>query len=209
LSSAERHGITTGPRVACWLANILHESGGLSAVRENLNYTSANMMQVWPHVFPTIESTLPYLGHPQALADYVYAKLGGWNRIGRGWGQVTGEANYEACAKACSIPIANLPAWMETPVGAAESAAWYFEAAGCGPLADGNDLLDVRNRWAGKPLGFPNPFGFADVKAWHERIVRAMATTAPSSLVGSVEAMDLPTLAKAQPVYPVVQDEDT
>jgi putative chitinase len=45
-----------------------HESGGLRIAEENLNYTGARMMVVWPSRFKTLASTVGLAGNPQALA---------------------------------------------------------------------------------------------------------------------------------------------
>ena len=101
LDEAERRK-TPFRHLAAILAEAYHETGGrMQPVEENLNYSARRMMQVWPRRFPTIASTEPYAGKPQALANKVYGgRLGnvspgdGWRYRGRGLAQITGRVNY-------------------------------------------------------------------------------------------------------------------
>jgi putative chitinase len=103
-----------------FLGQILHESGKLECVEENLNYsTPERLMDVWPQRFPTLDSARPYVRNPRALANLVYGgRMGnsgpddGWIFRGSGLVQVTGRANVEVLAKATG--------W-ETPEVLAES----------------------------------------------------------------------------------------
>jgi putative chitinase len=49
------YDITTPQRVAAFIAQCAHESGGFKALKENLNYQAASLCRVWPRLFPTIE----------------------------------------------------------------------------------------------------------------------------------------------------------
>lgn len=55
---------------------------------------------------------------------------------GRGLLQVTGRANYERCGFALGKNLVQDPAYLETPMGASRSAAWFWEQAGLNELAD-------------------------------------------------------------------------
>ena len=98
-AAMERFEINTPPRVAAFLAQVAHESGELARLVENLNYTAARLVAVWPTKFPTVEAAQPYERNPERLANRVYAKrLGngdtasgdGWRFRGRGLIQLTG-----------------------------------------------------------------------------------------------------------------------
>lgn len=84
------------------LATAFHETGGrMVPIVENMRYSAARMVKVWPTRFPTLASAKPYAGRPEALANFVYGgRLGniepgdGWRFRGRGHVQITGRANY-------------------------------------------------------------------------------------------------------------------
>jgi putative chitinase len=65
---------------------------------------------------------------------------------GRGLIQVTGRANYTACAKALNLPLLDHPELLELPIYAASSAGWFWKTHGCNELADHDDLYAVTRR---------------------------------------------------------------
>ena len=50
--------IDTLPRVAAFLAQTVHESGGYKFLKENLNYRATSLRRVFPKYFPTDEKAL-------------------------------------------------------------------------------------------------------------------------------------------------------
>src|SRR5437763_12142905 len=72
-------GIDTPKKIAHFLAQTSHESGGFMIAIENMNYTAKRLTQVWPKRFPTLEAAAPFAGNPQKLGNSVYA-----NRMGNG-----------------------------------------------------------------------------------------------------------------------------
>lgn len=79
------------------MAQVLHETGGLTVLVENMNYRAERIVQVWPSRFRTIEEATPYAHNPEKLANKVYGgRMGnthpgdGWRFIGRGLLQITG-----------------------------------------------------------------------------------------------------------------------
>jgi hypothetical protein len=61
-------GITTPTRLAHFLAQVMHETGGLTVLRENMNYTASRIRQVWP----SRPNAVQYAGNPEGLANSVY-----------------------------------------------------------------------------------------------------------------------------------------
>lgn len=89
--------------IAGFLGQAAHESGGFRVFSENMNYSAERLTQVWPGRFPTLAAARPYAGHPERLANRVYAnRMGngpessgdGWRNRGGGLFQHTGAAEY-------------------------------------------------------------------------------------------------------------------
>jgi len=161
------HRITTKQRLAHFLANVLHESGDLTRLVENLNYSAEGLLRIWPSHFSATEARRWGRGrdHPadeRAIAERAYGgRIGnrtegsgdGFLYRGRGLIQLTGRANYEAAARALGVALSVLPSWLETREGAARSAAWWWAAHGCNELADRGDIVALRRRVNGGLIG--------------------------------------------------------
>ena len=144
------YNIDNPKRVRAFLAQIGHESGQLSAVVENLNYSAKALRAVFGKYFKTNAEAEKYARKPEAIANIVYAnRLGngdtisgdGWRYRGRGLIQITGKANYKnASQKMCALPFGvdfvKNPELLATPEYAAQSAAWWWENAGLNAIAD-------------------------------------------------------------------------
>lgn len=96
-------GISTDAQLAHFLANVHHETGGFKADTENLNYSTAGLLRVFPKYFKTHAQALQYARNPENIANKVYSnRMGngselsgdGWKYIGRGALQLTGKDNY-------------------------------------------------------------------------------------------------------------------
>lgn len=146
-----RYNIDNPNRIRAFLAQIGHESGQLSAVVENLNYSAKALRSVFGKYFKTDAEAQQYARKPEAIANVVYAnRLGngdtksgdGWKYRGRGLIQITGKSNYnEASQKMYALPLGvdfvDEPELLATPEYAAQSAAWWWENAGLNAIADG------------------------------------------------------------------------
>lgn len=145
-----RYNIDNPNRMRAFLAQIGHESGQLSAVVENLNYSAKALRLVFGKYFKTDAEAEQYARKPEAIANVVYAnRLGngntksgdGWKYRGRGLIQITGKANYaDADAKMYGMPmgvdLVSEPELLATPEYAAQSAAWWWDNAGLNSLSD-------------------------------------------------------------------------
>jgi putative chitinase len=115
---AEFH-IDTLLRQACFLAQVAHESGSLQYTRE---IASGDAYDAGP--------LAARLGNtPEADGD-------GQRFKGRGLLQITGTTNYRACGNALGRDLLADPAFLETPIGASRSAAWFWSNRGLNDLAD-------------------------------------------------------------------------
>lgn len=140
-----KYGINTEYRVAAFLAQVGHESGEFTAVKENLNYSAVALRKVFPKYFPSDALANAYARKPERIANRVYAnRMGngteasgdGYKYRGRGLIQLTGKNNYTAFAKYVGMTVDQAIAYLETTEGAVESAAWFWHTNGLNALAD-------------------------------------------------------------------------
>ena len=157
-----RYGINeNGLRVAHFMAQVLHESGGLCIIEENLNYTAKRMMQIWPKRFPTIEIAKPYEKNPQALANKVYGgRMGntgpddGWLYIGRGLLQITGRESYDRYGSRLGCNLVGEPSLASDPQWSLKIAAEEWTDKNCNTFADQDDITTITKRINGGLIGF-------------------------------------------------------
>ena len=149
-NAADKYQINTPKRVAMFLAQVLHESGNLSRVEENLNYTASRLVAVFPKYFRTLEYAETVVGKPDAIARRVYGgRMGnddapsndGYSYRGRGLIQLTGKANYKAASDALGVDFVDHPGLLCEPSYAASVAGWFFSAHGCNQFADHDDVV--------------------------------------------------------------------
>jgi putative chitinase len=154
--------ITSVARVAGFLSQCGYESLDFTLLQENLNYSAARLNQVFPKLFPTVESAQPYDRSPEKIGNKIYAnRLGngdeasgdGYKYRGRGAIQLTGFVNYKAFADAIGKSIDDTVAYCETLEGAVESACWFWKTRGLNALADAKDVLGMTKRINGGTRG--------------------------------------------------------
>lgn len=155
-------GITTVARVAAFLAQTAHESGGYRVFTENLNYKAESLMKTWPKRFPTLEIANQYARQPEKIANKVYAdRMGngneasgdGWKYRGRGLIQLTGKENYSRFAAYAEISLDDAVEYIETPRGAVHSACWFWYTNDCNAYADVLDIEGLTRRINGGVIG--------------------------------------------------------
>ena len=132
-------------RLAHFLAQCGHESGGFKAVVENLNYGAKGLVGTFKKYFPTEAAALPYERKPEKIANRVYANRmangdeasgDGFKFRGRGYIQLTGRANYTSFNKFVDEDVVASPDLVATKYPLL-SAAWFFNSNGLHKLADG------------------------------------------------------------------------
>ena len=160
-----RFDITTSKRVAMFLANTGHETAGGRRLVESLNYRPEALVKQWPKYFTPeyaaeVGRTDKQAADQKAIAEAAYGgRMGnknpgdGWRFIGRGLMQTTGRYNYERLAEIVNRPLDDLPEWLETREGAAESAAVFWHANACNDLADAGSVDRCRQRINGGLIG--------------------------------------------------------
>lgn len=134
--TAARFNITTPLRLAHFLAQCGHESGGFKAVRENLNYSAKGLMGIFKKYFPTATLATAYERQPEKIANRVYAsRMGNGNETsgdgykfrGRGYIQLTGKENYTKFDATVPESIVSDPELVATKYPLA-SAAFFFNS---------------------------------------------------------------------------------
>jgi putative chitinase len=156
------YDIATPQRMAAFLAQCAHESGGFTAIKENLNYRAVTLRKIFPKYFPTDELAAQFANKPQAIANKVYAnRMGngpeesgdGYRYCGRGLIQLTGKDNYFWFAASIDLTPEAASEYMETFEGAAQSACWFWETNNLNTWADRDDILTLTKRINGGTIG--------------------------------------------------------
>jgi len=165
---ASKFEINTPLRLAHFLAQCGHESGGFKLTQENLNYSAKGLNGIFKKYFPTEADAKSYERNPQKIANKVYGgRMGngaeasgdGWKYHGRGFIQLTGKDNYAAFGKSIGADTVNNPDLVATQYALA-SAAWFFNKNGLHKMADGgaNDatVTSITKRVNGGTIGLPD-----------------------------------------------------
>jgi putative chitinase len=165
---AAKFGINTPLRVAHFLAQCGHESGGFRVTQENLNYSAKGLNGIFRKYFPTEAAATPYARQPQKIANKVYANRmangseasgDGYKFRGRGYIQLTGRDNYTQFGKAIGVDIPNNPDLVASKYALA-SAAWFWSKNGLNKLADNGAtdtvVTSITKRVNGGTIGLPD-----------------------------------------------------
>ena len=166
--TAAKFQINTPLRLAHFLAQCGHESGGFKLTKENLNYSAKGLNGIFKKYFPTLESAVPYERKPEKIANKVYGnRMGngaeasgeGWKFHGRGFIQLTGKENYTAFTKSIGEDCVANPDLVASKYALA-SAAWFFNKNGLHKMADGGATDDtvtkITKRVNGGTIGLPD-----------------------------------------------------
>lgn len=172
-------GINTPLRLAHFLAQLAHESGGFTRLVENLNYSADGLRRTWPSRFD-LATAARFARNPEAIANRVYAdRLGngdeasgdGWRYRGRGFIQLTGKANYADYSQRLfgDDRLVRDPDLAATPEVAMRLAVAYWQAKGLNALADQDDLNGITRKINGGLIGIEGR------RKWLEQFKRDLA----------------------------------
>jgi putative chitinase len=154
--------INTPERVAAFIAQCTHESGGFKRLKENLNYKWESLRKVFPKYFPSDELAQEYAHKQEQIANRVYgSRMGngdessgdGFRYCGRGLIQLTGKNNYTKFAESINMAVEEVPALLETFEGAVKSACWFWKTNNLNQYADAGDILTMTKRINGGTIG--------------------------------------------------------
>ncbi len=178
----QKYGINTPMRLAQFLATVCHETGGLTIVRENGNYSASRIRQVWP----TRTEAVKFAGNAKGLFNSVYgSRMGnqrngvndddGWLFRGGSMMQTTGRDNYERLEKETGLPFASVPETIEKAEAGLVAACHEFA-----PLVKYCDkgeagfraVCNAINR--GNALSSLDPIGWVDRQMWLKKCTDAL-----------------------------------
>ena len=189
VQTCQEFEIDTFERIAAFIAQTAHESGGYTMLTENLNYKAATLAACWPNRFAVLGADKKPIkdngklvptavansiaGKPELIANLVYsARMGngpaesgeGWKYRGRGLKQLTGKDNYTRCGQALGVDFVGNPDLLLEPLYAARSAGWFWKSNNLSKFADVEDLEGMTKKINGGLIGI------ADRKARYQRV---------------------------------------
>jgi putative chitinase len=178
IATCQEFEINTPQRVAGFLAQTSHESGGYTMLTENLNYRAATLAACWPNRFAVLGADKKPIkkdgklvptsvansiaGKPELIANLVYSsRMGngaaesgeGWKFRGRGLKQLTGKDNYTRCGNALGVDFVSNPDLLLEPIYAARSAGWFWRANKLSDFADVGDIKGMTKKINGGFIG--------------------------------------------------------
>jgi putative chitinase len=177
-AACQEFNINTPQRIAGFLSQCAHESGGFERLQENLNYSADGMAGIWPRRFAVLgpdnkpikkdgknipnKFALALHRKPEMIANVVYSgRMGngptesgeGWLYRGRGLKQLTGKDNHRACSAGLGVDLVSNPDMLLEPVYAARSAAWFWATNKCNNFADSGDIEGLTKKINGGLIG--------------------------------------------------------
>lgn len=178
----DKAGINTQLRTAHFLAQILHESGGLTVTRESGNYRADRIMQIFGvgrHSAAVTEAEAARLaGNAEALFERVYgvgnprkakefkntSPGDGYKYRGGGIIQTTGKSNYKKWGEKIGVDLVADPELICSADVALKPALFEWTATKCNADADKNDIGAITRKING------GTNGLADRKAWFKKV---------------------------------------
>jgi putative chitinase len=165
-------------RIEYFLAQIAHETGGLTRSVENLSYSAKRLIEIWPTRFPTLESAEPYANNPEKLANKVYAnRMGngspesgdGYRYRGRGYIQITGKDGYRNTGLRAGLDLVSHPEKAIETAVALRIACAFWKWKELNPLCDLRKFEEVTKRINGALIGYQ------DRLEWLQKVRRTLA----------------------------------
>lgn len=178
----EEHGITTPLRMAHFLAQALHETGGFTILRENMTYSAPRLIQIFGvnhhSAAVTAAEAERIANQPETIAERVYGlgnprkarELGntqpgdGFRFRGNGVLQTTGRNNHRRMGEACGLDFEENPELVTVPEHALKPALHEWTQNNLNIAADRNDIRTITLRINGGLIGL------AERETWLNRI---------------------------------------
>jgi putative chitinase len=178
-----RFGLDHGPhRLPFFLAQLGHESGGMTVGVENMNYSAKRMTEVWKRRFPTIASAQPFANNPEKLGNHVYANRNGNGNAasgdgfrfrGRGLIQLTGRGTYRDVGALVGLNLEGDPELAARNDNLLLIAAGFWAWKKVNPACDANDFRQCTILVNGGTVGME------DRRLWLDKARRTLASVPP------------------------------
>jgi putative chitinase len=186
------YAMTSRARIAEFVAQTAHETGGYRRFEEDLDYGAAGLARTWPGRFAEANgdpnAAARALAHrPEAIANSAYARPregnvhpgDGWRYRGRGMLQLTFRANYRRAGRAIGIDLEAQPDLAADPATSVHIALDYWRRCAINACCDAGDFAGARGLTnCGTRTPPAPPIGLADVAARRERILAWMERAA-------------------------------
>ena len=179
VATCEEFEINTPQRIAGFLSQTSHESGGYTMLKEDLRYRAETLAVCWPNRFAVLgpdkkpvkdakgkntptKVAQAIAGKPELIANMVYSnRMGngtaesgeGAKFLGRGIKQLTGKDNYARCGAALGLDLVNNPDLLLEPLPAVRSAGWFWKTNGLSTFADAGDIKGMTKKINGGFIG--------------------------------------------------------
>lgn len=185
------HGIDSEARIAHFLAQVMHESGGLRLTQENLSYSAEGLRKTFRKYFRTDAEAQAYARQPERIGSRVYGgRMGngpestgdGYRYRGRGLIQLTGKANYRGFSDWVGADVVANPDWVAERY-AVQSAVYFWDKNDLNALADIDDLSAITRRINGGLNGYEDR---------HALLLKAKRTLAELAAAGTVDTAPAP-----------------
>jgi putative chitinase len=156
-----KNGINTPLRLAAFWGQLYHESKLLPR-QENLNYSAKRLLEIFKSDFDTNrdkwlspqekEKVRELIGHPNRIANFVYANQGGngneasgdgWRYRGRGAIQITLKDNYRQLSKDAGIDFLNNPDLLLEEANSLIAAIWFWNKHKLNYYSDRQDYKNM------------------------------------------------------------------
>lgn len=151
----------TPTRLAEFVAQCANETGGFRRFEENLRYSAAAMVQLWPRRF-TRAQALASVGKPKEIAARAYGgrmgnapypALDGWTYRGRGMLQLTGKDNYALFGRLTGLPLLEQPDLAADPADSLVIAREFWRRGRVNDAIDRGDFTEARRITNGGSIG--------------------------------------------------------
>ncbi|QJU56716.1 glycoside hydrolase family 19 protein [Sphingomonas sp. AP4-R1] len=186
------YGMTTPARLAEFVAQTAHETGGYRRFEEDLHYSAEGLARTWPGRFALSTKAavkrpnalaIRLAGRPEAIANSVYARAAegnvqpgdGWRYRGRGMLQLTFRNNYRAAGKRLGLDLEARPELAADPATSLLIALDFWRRAGVNVCCDAGDYVGARGLTnCGSRTPNVAPIGLEDVAKRRARLLAVL-----------------------------------
>jgi len=202
-------GILDGlTRLQYFLAQLGHESNGLTSREENLNYSATRLMEIWPSRFPTLDVAKQYDRDPEKLANFVYGgRMGnvnegdGYRYRGRGYIQLTGRDTYREVGRIAGLDLEGHPELAAKPEHAVKIACAFWTWKKINPACDVGDFTAVTKKINGGVNGLD------DRLEWLTKVKSVVATPPAATTKPATTITTKPATTTSATTTPAEQPE--